>query len=109
MKNTQTVKVQEAIKAIKSGVVNNSHKSLLPGVTVSSFLFGSKGLYDFVAHNPAIVMKEMSWVNDPQNIARNPKVVAINSAIEIDLTGQVCADSIGRRMYSGVDGQADFI
>ena len=97
------------IPLLQSGVVNNSRKSLLPGVTVSSFLFGSQGLYDFVDDNPAIIMREMSWVNDPKNIARNPKVVAINSAIEIDLTGQVCADSIGRRMYSGVGGQADFI
>ena len=97
------------IPLLQSGVVNNSRKTLLPGVTVSSFLFGSQGLYDFVDDNPAIVMKEMSWVNDPDHIAQNPQVVAINSAIEIDLTGQVCADSIGQRLYSGVGGQADFI
>ena len=97
------------IPLLQSGVVNNSRKVICPGVTVSSFLFGSKQLYDFVDHNPAILMKEMSWVNNPENIARNPQVVAINSAIEIDLTGQVCADSIGERMHSGVGGQADFI
>ncbi|MCY7327005.1 MAG: 4-hydroxybutyrate CoA-transferase [Saprospiraceae bacterium] len=97
------------IPLLESGVVNNSQKAILAGLTVSSFLFGSKNLYDFVDHHPAIVMKEMSWVNDPYNIARNPRVVAINSAIEVDLTGQVCADSIGQRMYSGVGGQADFI
>ncbi len=97
------------IPLLQSGVVNNSRKAILPGLTVASFLFGTQRLYDFVDHHQAIVMKEMSWVNDPYNIARNPRVVAINSAIEIDFTGQVCADSIGQRMYSGVGGQADFI
>ncbi len=97
------------IPLLQSGVVNNSQKAILPGFTVSSFLFGSRNLYDFVDNNPAVIMKEVSWVNNPENIARNPKVVAINSAIEIDLTGQVCADSIGRKMYSGIGGQADFI
>jgi len=97
------------IPLLQSGVVNNSKKLVMPGFTVSSFLFGSKRLYDYVDNNPAVIMKEMSWVNKPENIARNPKVVAINSAIEIDLTGQVCADSIGRHLHSGVGGQADFI
>ncbi len=97
------------IPLLESGAVDNSCKAVLPGCTVSSFLFGSQRLYDFVNHNASVVMKEMNWVNDPQRIALNPKVVAINSAIEIDLTGQVCADSIGQRMYSGVGGQADFI
>lgn len=97
------------VPLIESGVVNNHKKVVLPGRTVTSFLMGSQQLYDFVDNNPAIVMKDMSWVNAPTVIARNPKVVAINSALEIDLTGQVCADSLGTKMYSGVGGQADFM
>lgn len=97
------------IPLLESGVVNNSKKKVLQGRTVTSFLIGTQRLYDYVDDNPAIVMKDMQWVNDPIIIARNPKVVAINSAIEVDLTGQVCADSIGYNMYSGVGGQLDFM
>ena len=97
------------ISLIESGVIDNSRKAVLPGRSVASFLVGSQQLYRFVDNNQAIVMKDMAWVNAPTVIARNPKVVAINSAIELDLTGQVCADSIGRKMYSGVGGQADFM
>ncbi len=94
---------------LESGAVDNSKKAVLPGRTVASFAMGTRRLYDFLDDNHAVVMKEMDWVNAPTVIARNPKVVAINSAIEIDLTGQVCADSIGTRMFSGVGGQADFM
>ncbi len=94
---------------LESGVVNNSMKKLLRGHTVASFLMGSQKLYDFIDDNPGIQMKAIDYVNNTRNISRNPNVVAINSAIEIDLTGQVCADSIGMLMYSGVGGQIDFM
>lgn len=97
------------IPLIESGVVNNSQKRVHPNRTVSSFLVGSRKLYDFVDDNPNIAMLDCAYVNDTAVIRRNPKVTAINSAIEIDLTGQVCADSIGTRHYSGVGGQMDFI
>ncbi|MEN9414619.1 MAG: hypothetical protein RLZ62_923, partial [Bacteroidota bacterium] len=83
---------------INSGVVNNKKKKVLPGRTVTSFAGGSQELYDFVDDNHALVFKDISWVNDPVIIARNPKVVAVNSALEVDLSGQVCADSIGTQM-----------
>jgi acyl-CoA hydrolase len=76
---------------------------------VTSFVTGSKRLYEFVHNNPNVVFYPCDWTNDTANIRRNPKVVAINSAIQIDLSGQVCADSIGHRIYSGIGGQADFI
>ncbi|RYD94102.1 MAG: 4-hydroxybutyrate CoA-transferase, partial [Sphingobacteriales bacterium] len=79
------------------------------GRALATFLLGSQRLYDFVDNNPFIEMRESSFVNDTAVIRRNPKMVAINSAIEVDVTGQVCADSIGSRMYSGVGGQMDFI
>lgn len=97
------------IPLIESGVVDNSLKRVHPNRTVSSFLVGSRKLYDFVDDNPNIAVLDCAYVNDTAVIRRNPKVTAINSAIEIDLTGQVCADSIGTRHYSGVGGQMDFI
>jgi acyl-CoA hydrolase len=81
----------------------------LRGRALATFLIGSQRLYDFVNDNPFIEMKESSMVNDTARIRKNPNMVAINSAIEVDMTGQVCADSIGPRMYSGVGGQMDFI
>ncbi|EQC48082.1 acetyl-CoA hydrolase/transferase family protein [Bacteriovorax sp. Seq25_V] len=99
----------EAVKLIKSGAVNNSKKKFHQGKTVSSFIVGSKEVLDFVNDNPSVSLLEADYVNNPRNIARNPKVVAINSALEIDLTGQVCADSLGHNIYSGVGGQMDFI
>src|SRR5690606_30725345 len=75
----------------------------------ATFLNGSQRLYDFVNDNPFLVMMESSFVNDTANIRQNNRMVAINSAIEVDLTGQVCADSFGSKMYSGVGGQMDFI
>lgn len=97
------------LKLIESGVVTNSQKKVHRGKSVSSFLLGSRKLYDFVNENPNVVQLEIDYVNNPQTIAMNPKVVAINSAVEIDLTGQVCADSIGHRIISGVGGQMDFM
>ncbi len=97
------------IPLLESGVVNNSKKSIHPNRTVASFLVGTRKLYDFVDDNPNVAMLDCSYVNDSKVIRRNPKVTAINSAIEVDLTGQVCADSIGIRQYSGVGGQMDFI
>lgn len=97
------------IGLLESGVVNNSKKRIHPNRTVASFLVGSKKLYDFVDDNPNVAMLDCAYVNDTAVIRRNPKVTAINSAVEVDLTGQVCADSIGTRQYSGVGGQMDFI
>ena len=76
---------------------------------VASFLLGSQAVYDFIGRNPAVQMRDIAYTNDPRVISRNPGMVSINSAIEIDLTGQVCADSIGERIYSGAGGQLDFV
>lgn len=97
------------IDLIENDVINCNYKGTLRGRALATFLMGSKRLYDFVDDNPFIEMKESSVVNDTARIRRNPRMVAINSAIEVDLTGQVCADSIGSTMYSGVGGQMDFI
>lgn len=97
------------IDLIESNVINCNYKGTLRGRALATFLIGSQRLYDFVNDNPFIEMKESSMVNDTARIRKNPRMVAINSAIEVDVTGQVCADSIGMRMYSGVGGQMDFI
>lgn len=97
------------IDLIESNVINCNYKGSLRGKVLSTFLLGSKRLYDFVNDNPFIELRESSTVNDTARIRKNPKMIAINSAIEVDFTGQVCADSIGPRMYSGVGGQMDFI
>lgn len=97
------------IDLIENDVINCNYKGVLRGRALATFLIGSKRLYDFVNDNPFIEMKESSMVNDTARIRKNPKMIAINSAIEVDVTGQVCADSIGGRMYSGVGGQMDFI
>lgn len=97
------------IDLVESGVINGSHKGLYKDRILSTFLAGSQRLYDFANDNPFLVMKESSFVNDTANIRKNDRMVAINSAIEVDLTGQVCADSFGPKMYSGVGGQMDFI
>lgn len=93
----------------KKGVITNKYKKVHPHKMVSTFLIGSKELYDFIDHNEEVLNLEVSFTNNPEVIGSNPKVVAINSAIEIDLTGQVCADSIGTKILSGVGGQIDFI
>jgi acyl-CoA hydrolase len=97
------------IPLMKSGVINNRLKKKHPYALVSGFMIGSRALYDFVDDNPAIRMLDIQYVNDTRVIRSHPKMISINSAIEVDLTGQVCADSIGTRMYSGVGGQMDFI
>lgn len=94
---------------VERGVINGKNKANNPGIIISSFLLGSRKLYDFVDDNPLVQMRDCSYVNDTVIIRRNPKVTAINSAIEVDVTGQVCADSIGKNMFSGVGGQMDFI
>ncbi|NDP25910.1 MAG: acetyl-CoA hydrolase/transferase family protein [Flavobacterium sp.] len=97
------------IDLIESNVINGNFKGVSRGRALATFLIGSQRLYDFVNDNPFVEMRESSYVNDTARIRKNPKMVAINSAIEVDVTGQVCADSIGARMYSGVGGQMDFI
>ncbi len=94
---------------VEQGVITNSKKTLLPGVLAVSFLMGSKHLYDFVDNNPAVELHPSEFINDPYVIAQNHKMTAINSAIQVDLTGQVCADSLGFDLYSGCGGQVDFI
>ncbi len=97
------------IDLIDEGVINNARKTLHPGKVVAGFIIGTKRLYDYVDDNPIVELHRTEYVNDPFVIAQNYRQVAINSAIEIDLTGQVCADSIGTYLYSGVGGQLDFI
>lgn len=97
------------IPLIEGGVVTNRRKAVHPGRTVSSFLSGSRRLYDFVHENPLVELHGCDRTNDTALIRKNPLVTAINSALEIDLTGQVCADSIGHAIYSGIGGQMDFI
>ncbi len=94
---------------IESGVIDNSQKRLLPGKSVGSLVLGSRHLYDFIDSNRDFVIRDVAWTNDPQNIRQNPRAMAINSAVEVDLTGQVCADSIGETIISGVGGQHDFM
>jgi acetyl-CoA hydrolase len=93
----------------EKGVVTGEKKTIHRGKIVAGFLIGSKRLFDFADNNPVVEMRPTEYVNDPYVIRQNDKMVAINSAIEVDLTGQVCADSIGPRLYSGVGGQLDFI
>jgi acyl-CoA hydrolase len=97
------------VDLVERGVVTGEEKRIHPGKVVGTFAMGTRRLYDFIDDNPQVVMLDVAYVNDTAVIRRNPKVAAINSAIEVDLTGQVCADSIGTRMYSGVGGQMDFI
>lgn len=97
------------IDLVKSGVINGKMKKKHPYKITSGFAMGTKRLYDFMDDNPEVMMLDIAYVNDTAVIRQNPKVTAINSAVEIDLTGQVCADSIGMKMYSGVGGQMDFI
>lgn len=96
------------LELIKKGVINNRRKTFHPGKSVTSFCIGTRQLYDFVHQNPHIGFYPSEYVNSPANIARNERMVSINSAIEVDLTGQVVSDSIGHQFYSGVGGQVDF-
>lgn len=97
------------LSLIEKGVVTGAYKSIHPGKIVSTFVMGTKRVYDFVNDNPMVAMLDVAYVNQPTVIQRNARVTAINSAIEVDLSGQVCADSIGSLPYSGVGGQVDFV
>jgi len=97
------------VDLVERGIVTNARKTLHRGKLVTSFVMGTKRVYDFVDDNPSIEMHPSHYVNDPFVIAKNRGMVAINSALSVDLTGQVCADSVGSRFYSGVGGQVDFV
>ncbi len=97
------------VQLVEEGVITGSKKTLHPGKVVAGFLFGSKRLYQFIEDNPIIEMHPTDYVNDPFIIAQHDNMISINSALEVDLTGQVCADSIGPKFYSGVGGQLDFV
>ena len=97
------------IRLIDSGIITNSKKTLHPGKIIATFIFGSRQLYSYVDNNPYFEIHPADYTNDPFIISRNEKMVAINSAIEVDITGQVCSDSIGSKIYSGFGGQLDFI
>lgn len=94
---------------VESGVINGMAKSIDKGMMVSTFLMGSQKVYDFIDDNPGVRMMDVGYTNDPYIISKNDKVTAINSALQVDLTGQVCADSLGTTHYSGVGGQVDFV
>lgn len=97
------------VPLIQKGIIDNSLKKLYPGQSLACLCLGSQRLYDYLDGNRDVVIRDVAWTNDPQNIRQNPRVMAVNSAIEIDLTGQICADSIGERIFSGVGGQHDFM
>jgi len=97
------------IDLVEEGVITGANKAVHPGKIVGSFVMGTRALYDLIDDNPLVAMLDVAYVNDTAVIRRNPKVTAINSAIEVDLTGQVCADTIGTYQYSGVGGPMDFI
>jgi acyl-CoA hydrolase len=94
---------------VEKGIINGSNKKLDKGKMVSTFLMGSQKVYDFIDNNPMVAMMDVGYTNDPFVIAQQPKMTAINSALQIDITGQVCADSLGTKFFSGVGGQVDFI
>ncbi len=97
------------VDLVEAGVITNERKTFHPGKIIAGFVLGTQRLYDFVDDNPIVELHPTEYINDPFNIARNDRMVSINSAIQIDLTGQVCADSMGTRLYSGVGGQVDFV
>lgn len=97
------------IGLVEKGVINGAMKAIDQGKMVATFLLGSKQLYDYTHQNAQVLMKDVGYTNDPFIIAKNPKVTAINSALQVDLTGQICADSLGVKFYSGVGGQIDFM
>lgn len=97
------------IELIDLGVVNGEKKTFLPNKVVSSFVIGTKKVHDFIDNNPLIEFRSSKFVNDPVNIARNDNMISINSAIQVDLSGQVCSDSMGTRIFSGFGGQLDFV
>lgn len=97
------------LQLVEKGVINGANKKLDKGQMVSTFLMGSQKVYDFIDNNPMVKMMDVGYTNDPFIICQNDKVTAINSALQVDLTGQVCADSLGTKFYSGVGGQIDFV
>ena len=97
------------VELVEEGIINGEKKTLHPGKIIAGFCLGTKKSYEFIDNNPVIEFHPQEYVNDPFVIAKNNKMVAINSAIEVDLTGQVCSDSIGTKFYSGIGGQVDFI
>jgi len=97
------------VDLVEAGVINGEKKTLHPGKIIVGFVLGTRRAYDFIDNNPIIEFHPQEYVNDPFIISKNNKMVAINSALEVDLTGQVCSDSIGKRFYSGIGGQVDFI
>lgn len=97
------------LELIESGVINGQNKTIDKGKVVASFLLGSRSVFDFVDHNPSVLMMDVGYTNDPYIICRNPKVASVNAATQIDLTGQVCADSVGQRIVSGTGGQLEFV
>ena len=94
---------------LAKGVINNRNKKKHPGKVVTTFAMGSQALYDFVDDNPEVVFLDVAYTNDTAVIRQNPQVVSINSALQVDLSGQICADSLGTKIYSGVGGQMDFV
>jgi acyl-CoA hydrolase len=97
------------LELVEKGVITGANKMVDRGKLVSTFLMGSQNVYDFINNNPQVLMMDVAYTNDPFIIAQQPKMTAINSALQVDLTGQVCADSLGTKFYSGVGGQIDFI
>lgn len=97
------------IELVEAGIINGEKKTLHPGKIIAGFVLGTRKVFDFIDNNPIIEFHPQEYVNDPFVISKNNKMVAINSALEVDLTGQVCADSIGTKLYSGIGGQVDFI
>jgi acyl-CoA hydrolase/RimJ/RimL family protein N-acetyltransferase len=97
------------ISLVESGVINNRRKTIHRGKIIASFVLGSRRLYDFIDNNPMIEFHPTEYTNDPFIVAQNDKMVCINSALEVDLTGQICADSLGTMFYSGIGGQVDFV
>ena len=94
---------------LEKGIIDNSLKKVMPGKSVASLALGSRKLYNYMDGNKDIIFKDVAWTNNPYVIAQNPRVVSINSCLEIDLTGQICADSIGTKIFSGIGGQHDFV
>jgi acyl-CoA hydrolase len=96
------------MQAIEDGIVTNAYKSLHPGKVIATFLLGSERLYEYSHNNPIFELHQVDYTNDPFTVARNDNMISINSALEVDVTGQVCSDSIGYTIYSGFGGQVDF-
>ncbi len=95
-------------KLLRAGVVNNARKNFNRGKTVGAFAWGDQALYDYMAENTSVMLRQAAWVNHPANIARNDNMVSVNTAIQVDLTGQICSESMGSRQYSGSGGALDF-